>query len=438
MHLPKLELELTLINCMAKLDFIKYFYGVTFSEKEKNRFLLYSKTLSLKKQKYTLREIGEKLQIPKSTVEKWLFSKSKPMLARLYDNYLELGSIKNKKWISIDSTRGGLFTGRWIKVPEKISRFQDILDIVKQTQELESVEEKSQEFNFYLQKSNKHVLFGYLLGFMLGDAGKPSIFRKNRTNRRLTIRLTKRFESNKRLGDFVSMCANSLGLKMKHCKDCPPGKRNTFPFYTWISQSSTFIQWMFDAGLGLNDKETTTYNQIKADWIVESPNEFKIGFLQGLADSDGFIDFSSKRAGIITHPNTDLISKIFYTLSINHKKWFLTRNKLWVIMISIKDAYELPLFNPYIKTYRFERLEKLFHAKKFPRQWPEWLSEKIGKNLEQGINGTKLVEKILNEDGISIGTKQLRIHHKKIASRNGGNMSKKQKIVCLGIESTAR
>ena len=89
-------------------------------------------------------------------------------------------------------------------------------------------------------------MLGFFLGMFLGDASKTGINRKQRVTRRVHIRLSKGYPTNERLGCFVSMCANRLGLRMGKRKDCPAGKRNIHAFYTWISQSSLLFQWMFE------------------------------------------------------------------------------------------------------------------------------------------------------------------------------------------------
>jgi len=420
-------------------DFVKNFYGIYLSKEEKNRFETYLKAISLRKKNLTAKQISEKSNISKSTIEKWIFNYNRPFVAQLYEHYKELKNSQDKKWVSINSTRGGLFTGPWIRVPTKIKSFKDIEEVLLQIQELKEYNEKNIGFNYALKRENKFVLFAYLLGFLIGDAAKLGVKRKNRINRRITVMLSKGYKTNLRLGNFVSLCVNSIGLRMSQSNDCPAGKKNTFAFYRWLSQSSMLIQWIFRVCLGLNDKEKTTYNKIRAEWIVNTPREFRISFLQGLADSDGFVDLSSKKIGIITHPNTDLIAKILDSLNVKYRRWLITRTGLWTLIISIKDAYKLPIFNPYIKSYRYQKMVKLFKAKRIKGHWPKWLSDNVDDILRSGIKGTKVVEKILDEYAIAIGTKAIKKHERKIFLKGDNMKNKKQaKLICLGIESTAR
>ena len=93
-------------------------------------------------------------------------------------------------------------------------------------------------------------------------------------------------------------------------------------------------------------------------------------FLQGLADSDGFVDLQAQQVGIITQPNTDLIKRIFESLGVNPKKRIFG-GRLEALMVNIRDAYKLPIFNPLVRSYRFKLLEKLIKAKRIRGHWPK-------------------------------------------------------------------
>ena len=213
-------------------------------------------------------------------------------------------------------------------------------------------------------------LFAYLLGILVGDASKNCIKRKRKTTRRITLSLTHAHQTNERLGNFVALCANCLGLRMNRIKDGPKGSKNKNSFFRWRSQSSLLIEWIFNVCLGLSDDQLTTYDAIKADWILTTPKTFRVWFLQGLADSDGFVDLQAQQVGIITQPNTDLIKRIFESLGVNPKKRIFG-GRLEALMVNIRDAYKLPIFNPLVRSYRFKLLEKLIKAKRIRGHWPK-------------------------------------------------------------------
>lgn len=60
---------------------------------------------------------------------------------------------------------------------------------------------------------------------------------------------------------------------------------------------------------------------------------------------------------------------------------------------------------------------------------------KHAEDLKMGVSGTKLVEKILNEEDMIIRTKNILIIKRRLLKE--GDMAKKNSMICLGIESTA-
>lgn len=321
--------------------------------------------------------------------------------------YLGVETNENLKWIAINSSRGGILKEPWLRVTNEINEFEDILKILNQIRPI-IIRERLENFNLTedVFKNLHPNLFAYFLGILIGDASKPFDKRKFGVTRRVGLSLSKKYDSNENLGEFVCLCANSLGLRMNRIKDTQKGKRNTHPFYRWASQSSMLIQWVFQVCLGLNDNQLTTYDSINADWIFKTTKDFKIWFIQGLADSDGFVDLQANQVGIITQPNTSLIKLILESLGVKSRKRIFD-GRLEGLMISLYDAYRLPVFNPYVRSYRFDLLEKLINAERIRGHWPEWLSDKVDLYLKNGLRGTQIVKKILNEFNIGIRTKQI-------------------------------
>ena len=393
------------------LNFLNFFWGTNFSDKDKKILKLFLKTHELKNQNLPIRKISKITNVPESTTSKWAYGYSIPHIAHYLKYYSELKP--NKKIISINSTRGGIQTGPWIKVPEKINNFKDIKKVLSQ-----------------LNQKNIEKEFGYIVGIMVGDASKHGIKRKNRIARRIQLRLSTKYDTNIKMGNHVSNCLKSLNIRINRTKNCPKGKRNPNDFYAWHSQCSSLIDWMFKACLGLKNSELTTYEPIKAKWVINSPNHFKISFLQGIADSDGYIDITQCRAGIVTKPNIKILKSIFDSLNIKYFTGKLHKGNLMQIKIRLEDAYSLPLFNPIVCSYRYQLMKKAIKANKLHHHWPIWLGKKVDNYLKQDLSSTKIINNILNEYNIII--------------RQGGIQRRKQKLkmerenpTILGIESTA-
>ena len=188
------------------------------------------------------------------------------------------------------------------------------------------------------------------------------------------------------------------------------------------------FQWIFCTCLGLESKCKTTYDAIKADWILKAPKEFRICFLQGLAESDGFVDITSFQIGIITEPNTKLIKMILLSLGIESTKRFFQHSRLWALMLNVNKSYNLPIFNQFLRSYRYQKMEKIFFAKRINGHWPNWICEEVYKLSKMGLSGTKLSEKIIDEYGILIRAQRI---NRKIKEKDMKEMR------VLGIESTA-
>jgi hypothetical protein len=325
-----------------------------------------------------------------------------------------------------------LSTGPWIKVPSRITKYEDIIQVINQLKVLPEGYKKLEDFNISKNflENNRELFFAYLLGVMIGDAGKHGFQRSHRFMRRISLKLSKKEDTNRRLGEFVGLCINNLGLRYSQCRDVPPSKKNKFYFYSWNSQSSLLISWIMKSCFGLGVGDRTSYDPIKAEWILNSPRNFKIWFLQGVADSDGYIDINTFQAGIVSKPNIKFIQKVLDSLNIKSKISYLHKGSLYSIRFNLEEAFKLPLFNPYVKLYRYNLMEKLIKVYKFNHHWPEWLGKEIDGYIREGLSSTKIMHIILNKYNIAVRSGGIGKRIKKFKMTN-------QKRFILGIESTA-
>jgi hypothetical protein len=202
-------------------------------------------------------------------------------------------------------------------------------------------------------------LFAYLLGIMVGDSGKHGGAQPRFASMNLDLQLTLRQPTNLRLGEFVLMCANSFGFVMERKRDKQPtgvqllGKQPT-PAFRWISERSPLFAWMFSVCLGLQWGETTTGNQIRMDWILDTPRLFRIRFVQGASDSDGTVKRSEVE--IISVPNSEFFAKILQGLGMSTAHATTEKGTLLRTRLNRKQASTLPIFNEFVKSYRYQRM----------------------------------------------------------------------------------
>jgi len=349
------------------------------------------------------RNISRVTGTSRNTIGSWFYNDHLPRIVRLLQSSLILANLpENWKWIPLNINTGESYKGPWILVPEKIDSYEDILNVIKQLPMLPMTFEAIEQFNIKKEvKEVRPLLFAYLLGAMIGDCGKSSRKQKRQNTRVIKLGLTRRYESNLRFGNFVSLCANSLGLRMSRKKDqLRLNARSKHGLFYWVSQHSMFIEWIFKMCLGLREGQTTTYNQVKMEWLLKTTRDFRIWFLQGLADSDGYVEIGGRKVGIISSPNEKLIQEIIQSLGVNS---YLDYFKDTVgVIVKDSDAYLLPIFSPFVSSYRYEKLKKINNSTRLKGHWPLWLKKKVMTFIRNGLKGYQIVERILEEDGILI------------------------------------
>ena len=386
-------------------SFVKYFYGIKFSQEDSKQLNLYFSTIEFRQNGLTNKQISENLKVPKSTIEKWVQKKNVPFIIRLYSSYQELEKPKNKcKWLSINTTRGGLLVGPWVQVPTKIHSFEDIKFVLDQLMPLDETYDLTKIFGLKNRDliTLKYSCFYYLLGMLLGDGAMCKGNSRRFVTRRITLNMTKRHKTNKKICQYTEMCCNLIGLRMKRTKDDKPSRKNKHYFYRWQGQCSQLVNWISKVCFGLEKDEVKTYTLIKSDWIIKSPKELQISFLQGVADSDGYIDIGTKQVGIISKSSITLIEKILDNIGIHNCRKYLDNGNLATTMINFNDAYSLPIFNPHILSYRFKLLRKMNNAEKLSHHLPKRLDQEVTETLKNGATSIDVVKLLLFKHNLCV------------------------------------
>jgi len=252
------------------------------------------------------------------------------------------------------------------------------------------------------------LAFAYFLGVMVGDMGKAAYRGKARNTMQVFLKLSRRHPSNLRFGSYVTLCAGLLGIRMQRIKDCEPTPtgRSRLGAYRWSSQSSEFLEWVFEKCIGLNTGQTTTSDSICAEWLIETPRQFAICFLQGLADSDGYVDLNKHEIGIVVEPNQTLVRAILSKLHV-HFRLARIRNQATAVL-SVVDGYRLPIFSPYAGTHKFHLAKELMDARRFRGRWPRWLRREVNALVSLGVPSGGIVLTILERHGVAVRSQHLR------------------------------
>lgn len=272
---------------------------------------------------------------------------------------------------------------------------------------------RREKFGFsesFIRKS-KRDLFGYLLGFLVGDAAKKRSSPSSEMF--LEVQLTKKHEENEQLGEFVGLCANACGIPYYRINDRVVNERLPHGRYHWKSQPSPLLTWTFGECLGLKDGQLTTYDPVSIDWIPSMEESFRTAFVQGLADSDGYVHLQDQEAHIIVSPNLVSVSKILDSMNVEYR--CSVSKGMDIIKIRCEIAARIPLFSP--RSYRYDRLMKLSAARRLGRgPWPRWLALRVDALLRDGYSTGEILRAILDEYRIAIRASNVRRHRKAMAT----------------------
>ena len=308
-----------------------------------------------------VKEMSKVLSVHRSTISHWRDATDQPYLIRAVNDTLPLVPRTGWKMMPMHLSSGGGEPSGWIQVPETIHSYDDVLEVINQIQPLEEIYTRASPFG--LTKTQiQHMrpeLFAYQLGIMVGDSGKLGGAQPRYASMHMDLQLTRRQPTNERLGEFVMMCANNLGLEMTRIKDKPPSGRqllgkNPTTAYRWSTERSPIIAWMFSVGLGLRWGETTTTHQVRMDWIHDTPEPFRIRFIQGAADSDGTV--RKYVADIASVPNAAFFTKLLQDLGLTSAHVAYENGLPLRTALRTGEAAKLPLFNEFVESYRYQKM----------------------------------------------------------------------------------
>jgi hypothetical protein len=356
---------------------------------EMKRYPLYVDCLLMYGKGKTIPEISRNTGVNLPSVRKWVTFRQKPKLAHFLLLFLQLGIPRpGTVWLSVNNTSGhAIPLGPFIQVPKKISNWKDVSLVLGQVKPLQGVEG---EFT-------PAYMLGFLVGMVIGDSAKS---RSENWHRHLGIVLSKKYVTNEKIGRFTCLCAQSMGLRMHRVSDQPKPGHKPYGFYQWVSQASPLVDWIFNVCLGLKDGERTTYDAVRMDWVLESPLDFRVGLVQGIAESDGSVSIASQTVEFWIGPNWDFFKGVLLTFGV---KSFQNREALSVTKTQVVKLGSIPAFSPVLKTVRYLRFLKLVNAKHIQhgRRIPVEIRDFIMENSARE-SVPRISEKVLDRFGVAL------------------------------------
>lgn len=327
-------------------------------------------------------EVSERTGVNKNSINQWKRGSSSPKLVHFLSAYLRLGKPETGKvWLTFEQTHGhAVPVGQFIQVPNSVGLWEDVDRVISQIKPLGS---PAEEFS-------KAYLFGFLVGMIIGDGHKP---KQGRGHRHIELVLSKRYETSVKIGDFTTYAANQLGLRMERFEDIPKPARKPHGFFHWASQSSPFLDWVFNVILGLRDGQHTTYDPVQMNWVFESPSDFRVGLLQGIAESDGSVSIASQTVEFWVIPDWDLMIRLLATFGL---RGFRNREAVSLVKTQAIESFKVPVFAAHLRTFRYQRLELMATTPKLDRadRIPVEIRSEIMRLAADGQSIPKIVEAI--------------------------------------------
>jgi len=317
--------------------------------------------LDLHREGKGVEQIASMLGLHRSTVAEWREGTGLPYVVKLAAIAKDLPSRSGWKWLAKETWAGANETSGWVHVPVEPLRYADLEEAIGALEPSAEGLRRAAALGIdpTLGTSTRLELFAYLLGAMVGDVATEFGETERLVSAVLDFQLTKKKESNERLGELVCLCTNSLGLAMGRRKDKPPSgatlkAKDPAHAYRWVSSRSPIVGWVHQVCMGLLPTERTSYNPVRMQWILDTPAPFRRRFVQGLADSDGSV--KSYVVEVTSVPNSEFIVAVLRSLGLGTAHVVIEDGIPLRTRVQAKEAARLPMFNEWTKGYRYEQL----------------------------------------------------------------------------------
>ncbi len=336
-------------------------WGIQVSRKGEEQLVKFCRFVKMHREGAGVIEIARTLAVHRATVAEWRNGTDQPYLIRTLDTVIKGGGPARLMLTPVQLESGGNLQINWISVPPNVTSYSDLTEVVNQLVPKEETFMRASRFGITKDHllSIRPDLFAYLLGIMLGDAGKPGGILERFTSMNLDLQFSEKEQSNEGLGEFVCVCANALGIAMHRAVDKMPSgttrqAEDPVAAFRWISSRSPLLAWMFNVGLGLQMKELTSVCKVKMEWIFSMPTSFLRRFVQGVADSDATV--RRYVVEIASMPNAELVTRILYKLGLESARTMMEHGQPMRSSLLLREAASLPLFNEFVKGYRYQTM----------------------------------------------------------------------------------
>lgn len=368
--------------------------------------------LRLSKRGLNGEEIGKALSV--NNTRAYLTGRKKSFLTHLRVEFDRLGPPEsNFRFLPLQLKPRGTPGDKWVRVPTSPVTYELLDDFIHRLIPMQVDDGTLRIFGFASLKElerERTNLFGHLLGSVVGDFGKGLRATTKFPSMRLSLVLSTNKPNSYRFGRFATFCANaSLGLGMHRINDLAisQGRYGKSECYAWNSPTSPLVAWIFFDCLGLKPGETTTRDPVRMDWILKAPYEFRVHFIQGLAESDGWPDAGADVAKVVSSPNTMLFKTLLEDLGCPCR---VDHQKVELLVCTTENAFKLPFFSPRIGSNLYVDLQTLAKSKRYPerKRLPQSTVNLIRELAKTTSEGNEVCLKLARSIGYKVSGQTVR------------------------------
>ncbi|TFH07669.1 MAG: hypothetical protein E4H14_07960 [Candidatus Thorarchaeota archaeon] len=343
-------------------------------------------------------DLAKRLGIGKSTISAWFDGIQLPTRIAFATLIPQESPRVGFKWLPKKLNHITNLPENFIQVPLKITSQQDLLDVLGQLTPLES--KAMREYEKEMGEVSQAIAFMYLLGLMVSDGGFKSDVDYSA---KVELFVSKKYSWGSTLGKGFCYTLGKVGVSAKRDSDQEKVKENgkIIGFRKYSSEASPLLMWMKKVLLGLKISEIKKSVAINADWILNIPHEWKVAFIQGLADGDGYASIPRFDTAITTTTNEKFFAKLLSSIGIEATTG---DNRARIKKHDeILKARELPLFK--FARGRQQILDdmcKIIELKpKGRRRIPEDERKLVMELYRTGLKPWEIVEKLWHDQGLA-------------------------------------
>ncbi len=351
----------------------------------------------------TRKALSAKTKAGTSSLSEWLNARQFPTYAK-YAASIPLTPLRSGwRWLPFRLNPMLNMPEEFMQIPLGITSPDDLIEAVDNLKSLDSpvMEKYEQKFG----KVSKPLALMYLLGLLFSDG---TFKFDTDLSAKVILSASVKYPWSAELGDAFCYALGKLGLSAERRQNSRRKKRGKLrEFMVWESEASPFLMWLKKTLLGLNPSDKKKEVPVQSDWILEMPREWRIAFVQGLSDGDGYASLKTFRVGIASKTNQHFIKRLLASFNIDSK---IDKTKVVIHRYGdIIKANSLPLFkHASSRQERHNHLQKIIEKRSTSRKKVQSNEANLIMAMhERGLSPGQITERLWLEYKIARTTKSV-------------------------------